>query len=517
MYVLLFMFPPPKGSAFRQLRLTHLHLNSAISRTIVVKHFAEHPELGVDLKYSTLSQYFDALSATSGPRQDKLEEKGVAGGASSGAVAAAAAGPPVWTFPLYTGDFFPYADHPDAFWTGYYTSRPLLKAASRSAINGLRGVEILHSLTRAKWQSRPSLAAAHGAPAAASANNAIGAASVSRAGGGDGGTGLGALLPDWAGMHEKLSTIKRDAALVLHHDAITGTSRGDCYWDYLKRLEDGKANAAMLVQQLAHLLMLRPNSTGLPVARLDRLSSTPLTLTPLAASAQHTYPVVVHNSLGWTHRSVVFVPVGTAHVTVVDSSGAALLSQTHPLWEGTGFSDRFHAVFVADCPPLGASTYFVTVHRDAAAAAAAAVAGGYEMTSAAESELLSYKTARPSSPGPGLRGGGAGGTPFDHPWASKPLDAAGWRQGVAELENELYRIEFNGRGMIKTVRNKRLQLAFKVDQTMARFQTQRSGAYIFRALGEAEPYEMQDINIGVSHGSLCSEVRRPVWLDISVA
>lgn len=39
---------------------------------------------------------------------------------------------------LKTDDFFPYADGPHQFWTGYFTSRPALKRYERLSSNFLQ-------------------------------------------------------------------------------------------------------------------------------------------------------------------------------------------------------------------------------------------------------------------------------------------------------------------------------------------------------------------------------------------
>ena len=42
------------------------------------------------------------------------------------------------TWELKTDDFFPYADCPYCYWTGYFTSRPALKGYVRSSNNLLQ-------------------------------------------------------------------------------------------------------------------------------------------------------------------------------------------------------------------------------------------------------------------------------------------------------------------------------------------------------------------------------------------
>ena len=44
-------------------------------------------------------------------------------------------------WPVKTGDFFPYASDPHAYWTGYYSSRPTSKRMIRAAANHLQAAK----------------------------------------------------------------------------------------------------------------------------------------------------------------------------------------------------------------------------------------------------------------------------------------------------------------------------------------------------------------------------------------
>jgi hypothetical protein len=45
------------------------------------------------------------------------------------------------TWPLKTDDFFPYADQPHTYWTGYFSSRPTFKKNVREMGNQYRASE----------------------------------------------------------------------------------------------------------------------------------------------------------------------------------------------------------------------------------------------------------------------------------------------------------------------------------------------------------------------------------------
>ena len=61
------------------------------------KYINSHPEYGLNIIYSTPNEYMAAIH----------EERA--------------------TYPVKSDDFFPYADDPHSFWTGYFTSRVALK------------------------------------------------------------------------------------------------------------------------------------------------------------------------------------------------------------------------------------------------------------------------------------------------------------------------------------------------------------------------------------------------------
>lgn len=95
-------------------------------------------------------------------------------------------------WPLYEGDYFPYTDKSNAYWTGYYTSRPLKKGLSREAYNVLRSAELLYSemLIHNKSLSNTDI-------------------------------------------FDEIMILRKAQALSLHHDAITGTEKQRVSNDYI--------------------------------------------------------------------------------------------------------------------------------------------------------------------------------------------------------------------------------------------------------------------------------------------
>jgi hypothetical protein len=68
---------------------------------LLINAINKNTGLGVHIRYSTLSEYFSAVHSESTLKKI--------------------------SFPFHRGDFFPYADNGDSYWTGYYSTRPTLK------------------------------------------------------------------------------------------------------------------------------------------------------------------------------------------------------------------------------------------------------------------------------------------------------------------------------------------------------------------------------------------------------
>jgi len=94
---------------------------------MLIQKINSHKEdYGVHIFYSTPSRYFRAVELFSKNHPDIL-------------------------FPLCKHDFFPYADNEDSYWTGFYTSRPLLKDFHRIVLNAMRSAEVLFALARLSY------------------------------------------------------------------------------------------------------------------------------------------------------------------------------------------------------------------------------------------------------------------------------------------------------------------------------------------------------------------------------
>jgi hypothetical protein len=168
----------------------------------LIEHInANQATYGMRIRYSTLSDYFEAVAGSN------------------------------TKFPVLTGDFFPYADNEDSYWTGYYTTRPLLKQKSRKLNHILRACEQLLVLVRSSPHSNLDTEQRN--------------------------------LPAnyWENKFKEVERARMETALFLHHDAITGTSRTNVVQDYQNRMDAASEQLMQIMARMVeHLLTKEPNA-----------------------------------------------------------------------------------------------------------------------------------------------------------------------------------------------------------------------------------------------------------------
>ncbi|KAM2537194.1 hypothetical protein TB2_022791 [Malus domestica] len=238
------------------------------------------------------------------------------------------------SWPIKTGDFFPYADRANAYWTGYFTSRPALKHYVRTMSGYYLAARQLEFFI--------------------------------------GRTDSG---PNTDSLADAL-------AIAQHHDAVTGTEKQHVANDYAKRLAIGYTEAEQVVAtSLAHLV--EPASYTGSVNPTTKFQQCPLLNISYCPASEMNFSeakqliVMVYNSLGWKRDDVIRIPIINEDVTVHDSEGREIESQLLPLDDAHVGLRNYYAkaylgqtptktpnywlAFTVSVPPLGFNTYTISL------------------------------------------------------------------------------------------------------------------------------------------------------------
>ncbi|KAI3960584.1 hypothetical protein MKX01_003758 [Papaver californicum] len=234
------------------------------------------------------------------------------------------------TWPLKTDDYFPYADNANAYWTGYFTSRPAFKRYVRVLSGYYLAARQLEFLSGRRFSG----------PRTFSLGDALGIAQ--------------------------------------HHDAVTGTAKQHTTDDYAKRLATG-ASEAEAVANLALSCLINPGqSCATPDMKFSQCSLLNISYCPSTEEdiqEGKSLVVVAYNPLGWSRTDIVRVPVNNPNLSVKDSTGNTIGSQFVEMDNATkslrsfytkaylGVSvkqaPRYWLLFRVSVPPLGWNTYFI--------------------------------------------------------------------------------------------------------------------------------------------------------------
>ena len=251
-------------------------------------------EWKMTVKFGTLAEYFASI------REDQ-KLKTAADGSS---------------FPVLSGDFFPYSDYRNDYWTGYYTTRPFNKQLSREIQSLIRTADIFHSYAYSyckKWETK-----------------------------------------DYVGYKDvsaKLRAARRELGMFLHHDGITGTSVLPVINDFQIRLHEAYKNVKSALKIImATLLTKGSEGTGENLKDTkNRQSSTSESVDITVSKAQST--LIVVNPTSKERREIVSFS-STTNRDVFDSKDARV---KHQFVSDTKADSMVY--FEAELKPLSIATY----------------------------------------------------------------------------------------------------------------------------------------------------------------
>jgi alpha-mannosidase len=297
------------------------------------------------------------------------------------------------TWPVKYDDFFPYADTPHSYWTGYFSSRAASKGYIRSATAYLQAARQLEAYV---------------------------------------GRG-GSEQPSRTSFKSTTDVLEEAVALTQHHDSITGTAKQHVANDYHSRIYHGMEEAQKVIMHaLSHLIFSSSTtasfaataggergggsgSSGRAESAARRLQMKASSFSSAAAEDDASLHVdhdsneyapvrlegcfllnisscaptvemsrigasiflVAYNPLAWSRETPIRVPVSTSntcHWKVFGPEGEEISSQLVPIAESTHSVQSMSAmvnatdplaagdaeiVFIGELPPLGYSSYII--------------------------------------------------------------------------------------------------------------------------------------------------------------
>ncbi|CEM37133.1 unnamed protein product [Vitrella brassicaformis CCMP3155] len=320
-------------------------------------------------------------------------------------------------------DFFPYADGPHRFWTGYFTTRPTFKRYVRECSALLQAYEGLiarhmigHIDSTTRWPTHRYM------------------------------------------DHSALFDLRERLAIAQHHDAVSGTAKQHVSDDYTKSLADARHRVEQAMGQIfAH------HGYGYPDQQVP-FEPCPYANISVCHMTEHLTPgsnasvvVGVYNPLAWTrHNVTVSFPVPTANLSV--SGGYTFAVEA--AWpfpsdqQPTTIPGRQNytlKVSVPDIPPLSFVYFTVNVTKEG------------------RNEPAPTRTA--AAAGRVMRGG------QQHQQQGGP---------PTTIESDVYRLTFDASGSLTSITNKPTNTTVDARHTMQYYRSfgpdsdQNSGAYIFR-------------------------------------
>ncbi|KAN0006932.1 hypothetical protein ACTFIU_005125 [Dictyostelium citrinum] len=390
-----------------------------------------------EIKYATLDEYFIALEDDFINKLGKSRKENSNTGISS-------------TLSLYNKDFFPYSTGDLEYWTGYYTTRPLLKRLIRESSHLQKSSDILHTLAMAENSNNPM-----------DINN------------------LQKFSND---LNENRNTI----SLVQHHDIVTGTSRSYVLNDNFQRLQKSRiSNYNIISNSLEYLLNNKTNNksnnSNSNVTNINNIKNTsgsdssrndnnnngngnknnnsgdsnninePFNfenVIDLSNKLYNQYSLVFHNTLGWDiNQHISFrIKVNKNENQLLKSlklveaiSNKSNQIQIIPIQDDStcqSIHNNYIIFAIVNLPPLGLNTYYLRINNE---------------DSNSNTIISTPKILK--------------------------------KGNDINFDNNRFKVEFKSNGLINKVTDKNSNEIKTIEQSFHQYTTKKSGPYIFNVKG----------------------------------
>ncbi|EFA78443.1 hypothetical protein PPL_09095 [Heterostelium album PN500] len=258
---------------------------------LLIAYINSNSSYNVNIRYATLSEYFQAVEMETQPSD----------------------------FPdVSDTDYFTYTqclanDYANFnncinYWSGYFTSFPLLKQTVRDSDSILRSIEILFSLASATPSSEYTF--------------------------------------DSQFVFEALELHRNVSGILTHHDAVTGTAKEYVRNDYFNMLWSAQNTSLDSIPSMVSYLLAN-ESIEYGFDYQDILLK--------GMTIGQVVVVSLSNSLAWSRVEYVDIPVGIQNYAVYDYNQQPIPSQLVQRLD----TDEWHLYFEASVPALGITTYFI--------------------------------------------------------------------------------------------------------------------------------------------------------------
>lgn len=238
----------------------------------LITHINALPEFNMKIKFGTIRDYFKSIENHIYPPFPAID------GFHQSAV-----------FPVVSGDFFPYSDKNNDYWTGFFSNRPWLKKFVRVTESLLHAAETFSVLAHKKGSSQNDV---------------------------------------FRDVFSRLMSARRETNLFQHHDAITGTSFPHVIRDLEKRLLVAYKHA---LNALKVSLTYRISGDSGSAQALQSTIDTPSATVPLQPRVLNAYlgtlDLIIINQLFKSRTQVVSVMVTKPFVRLKDSDGNVVACQ----------------------------------------------------------------------------------------------------------------------------------------------------------------------------------------------